>query len=80
VPEIVTTFEAHVPLTPAGRPVTVAPVALVVEYVILVTGELIQTVWAIVPAAEVRLIVLTGLTVIEPDAVTAPQPPFSVTV
>ena len=31
VPLIVTTFASHVPVTPAGNPVTVAPVAPVVD-------------------------------------------------
>jgi len=42
---------------------------------------LIQTLWVVVAAAEVKEIVLFGLTVIDPVAVkTAPQPPVSVTV
>ncbi len=44
VPLIVTTFAAQDPVTPAGKPVTVAPVAPVVAKVMLVKGELIQTV------------------------------------
>ena len=44
VPLIVTTFAAQEPVTPAGKPVTVAPVAPVVPRVIVVIGELIQTV------------------------------------
>ena len=77
---MVTTLAAHTPVTPAGNPLKVAPVAPVVEYVILVIGVLIQTVCAFVPAAEVRVIVLLGVTVMVPVAVTVPQPPVSVTV
>ena len=49
-------------------------------YVILVMGVLIQTVWLSVPAAEERVIVLVVITVIDPVAVTVPQPPVRVTV
>ena len=80
VPLIVTTLAAHTPVTPAGRPVTVAPVAPVVEYVILVIAVLIHRVCAMVPAADVSVTVLLAVTVIEPVAVTAPQPPVKVTV
>jgi hypothetical protein len=45
VPEMVTVFEAHEPVTPAGRPVTVAPVASVVVYVIVVMAVFRHTVW-----------------------------------
>ena len=41
---------------------------------------LIQTVWAFVPADEVKAIVFVGLTVIVPVAVIVPQPPVKVTV
>ena len=68
------------PLTPAGKPVNVAPVAPVVAYVILVMGVLIVTVCALVPAADVKVTVLAGVTVMDPVAVIAPQPPVSVTV
>ena len=77
VPLIVTTLLAHVPLMPAGKPVTVAPVAPVVAYVIVVAGVLIQSVWASVPAAEFSVIVLFGVTVIVPVAFTVPQPPVN---
>ena len=80
VPLIVTTFAAHDPVTPAGSPVKVAPVALVVPYVIFVIAVLIQTVWFSVPAAEVNVTVLFAVTVIVPFAVTLPQPPVRVTV
>ena len=39
---IVTTFADQLPETPAGKPVTVAPVAKVVEYVMSVIFELIH--------------------------------------
>jgi hypothetical protein len=80
VPLIVTTFEAHVPVTPVGRPVTLPPVAPVVAYVILVNGVLIQSVWLVVPEAEVRAMVLLLVTMMVPVAVILPQPPVSVTV
>jgi hypothetical protein len=44
VPLIVTTFPAQAPVTPVGRPLNVAPVAPVVEYVILVIAVLMHTV------------------------------------
>ena len=45
-----------------------------------VIGVLIQTVCAFVPAGEVSVIVLLGVTVIVPLAVTEPHPPVKVTV
>jgi hypothetical protein len=82
IPLNVTIPTAHAPVTPAGNPLKVAPVAPVVAYVILVTGVLIHTVCALVPAAEVNVIVLFGVTVIVPVAVTGGfvQPPVVVTV
>ncbi len=74
---MVKTSDAQLPVTPAGRPVTVAPVAPVVAYVVVVIGELMHNVC--VPPA-VKVIVLFGVTVIVPLAVTVPQPPVSVTV
>ena len=71
---------AQLPVTPAGRPITVALVAPVVEYVILVIAVLIHFVCASVPVADVSVIVLFGVTVIEPVAVILPQPPVKVTV
>ena len=59
---MVATFAAHVPLTPAGKPENVAPVAPVVAYVILVIPLLMQSVCALVPAAELRVMVLEGFT------------------
>ena len=75
VPLIVTVLFAHEPLTPAGKPVNVAPVAPVVAIVIGAMAVLIQTVW-LEPAA----IVFNGLTVIVPVVVAGGQPPVVVTV
>ena len=69
---MVSTFEAHEAVTPAGRPVAVPiPVAPVVVRVILVSAVLIHSVGVedAVPA------VLAGVTVIVPVAFTDPQPP-----
>ena len=80
VPLMVTTLAAQLPVTPAGKPLNVAPVAPVVEYVMLVIGEFMHTDCAFVPAADVNVIVLSGVTVMVPFAVIAPQPPVKVTV
>ena len=82
VPLIVTTLANQLPVTPAGSPLNVAPVAPVVEYVILVIAVLIQGVCALVPAAEERVIVLFAFTFMVPVAVFVPpvQPPVMVTV
>ena len=77
VPLIVTVFELHEPVTPAGNPVTVAPVASVVAYVMFVIAVLMHRVCALVPAAELKAIVLFGLTIIVPVAFTVPQPPVN---
>ena len=70
-----------VPVTPAGKPENVAPVAPVVLYVIGVIAVFTQTVWLLVPGAEVRVMVLLGRTMMVPVAVvTPPQPPVRVTV
>ena len=74
VPLIVTTLPAHTPVTPAGKPVTVAPVAPVVEYVILVNGVLIHIVCASVPAADVLVTVLLGVIVTVTKTGAALQP------
>jgi hypothetical protein len=81
-PLIVNVFAFQLPVTPAGRPVAVAPVAVVVVYVMFVMAVLIQRVWASVPAAELLAIVLFGVTVIAPVMVFVPpvQPPVIVTV
>ena len=80
VPLIVTTLTAQFPVTPAGNPEIVAPVAPVVEYVIFVIAVLIHLVWLFVPAAEVRVTVFAAVTVIVPVAFTVPQPPVNATV
>ena len=80
MPLIVATFAAQVPVTPEGKPAKVAPVALVVAYVMFVIAVFIQVVCAFVPAAEDSEMVLFGLTVIVPLAVIIPQPPVKVTV
>ena len=68
-----------VPVTPAGKPENVAPVAPVVLYVIGVIAVFTQTVWLFVPGAEVS--VMLGCTMMVPVAVvTPPQPPVRVTV
>ena len=64
VPLIVTILADQLPVTPAGKPVTLAPVAPVVEYVMLVIAVLMHFTCASVPTAEVRVIVLSGFTVI----------------
>jgi hypothetical protein len=70
-----------VPVTPAGKPENVAPVAPVVLYVIGVIAVFTQTVWLFVPGAEVSVMVLLlGCTMMVPMAVTFPQPPVGVTV
>jgi hypothetical protein len=69
-----------VPVTPAGKPKNVAPVAPVVLYVIGVIAVFKQTLWLSVPGAEVRVMVLVGCTMMVPVAVaTPPQPPVRVT-
>jgi len=69
-----------VPVTPAGKPENVAPVAPVVLYVIGVIAVSTQTLWLFVPGAEVRVMVLLGRTMMVPLAVTFVQPPIRVTV
>ena len=55
---MVATFDAQAPETPAGKPLNVAPVAVVVAYVIFVMAVLIHLVWELVPTAEVKVIEL----------------------
>ena len=81
VPEMVMVPPEKVPVTPAGKPENVAPVAPVALYVIGVIAVFTQTVWLFVPGAEVSvMVVLLGRTVMVPVAVTFPQPPVKVTV
>ena len=72
VPLIVTVFDAHAAVTPAGRPVAVPiPVAPVVVCVIFVNAVLIHS----VGAEEAAPAVLSGVTVMVPVAFTLPHPP-----
>jgi len=80
VPEMVMLPSEKVPVTPAGKPENVAPVAPVVLYVMGVIAVFTQTVWLFVPGAEVRVMVLFGCTMMVPVAVTFPQPSVRVTV
>ena len=75
VPLIVTVLFAHEPVTPAGKPVNVAPDAPVLAIVIGAMAVFIHTVW-LVPAT----IVFNGLTVIVPVEVAGGQPPVVVVV
>jgi len=72
-------FIDQLPVTPAGKPLIVAPVAPVVLYVIVVMAELTQVFCWLLPAAEVSVMVLLGLTKIDPVVLINPQPPFSTT-
>ena len=69
---------AKLPVTPAGNPLNVALVAPVDEKVMFVRGVFIQVVGEL--EGDVSVIVLSGVTVIVPLAVTVPQPPVRVTV
>ena len=74
VPLIVIVFDAHIAVTPAGRPVAVPiPVAPVVVCVMAVKAVLMHS----VGVAEAVPTVLSGVTVIVPVAETLPQPPVS---
>ena len=72
---MVATLAAQAPVTPAGSPVNIAPVAPVVTYVIFVMAVLIHTVCASVPTAELKVMVLSGFTVTVPVVEMVPQPP-----
>jgi hypothetical protein len=65
---------------PVGKPVTVAPVAPMVLYVISVIAVPTQTLCSSVPDGEVRVMAVLGCTVMVPVAVTFPQPPVKITV
>ena len=72
VPEIVIVFEAHAAETPAGSPMAVPiPVAPVVVCVIAVNAVLIHS----VGMADAAPVVLSGVTVMVPVALTLPTPP-----
>ena len=78
---MVITPPANVPVTPAGKPLTLPPVPLPpTAYVIFMIGVLIQTVWLFVPGAEVNVIVPSSVTVILPVAVGVTQGPVVVIV
>ena len=82
VPLIVTVLLFHTPVTPVGKPVTVAPVAPVVEYVMLVIALPIHTDCDDVDDPLVNDMVLPEVTTIRPVAVFVPpvHPPVIVTV
>ena len=81
VPLMVNTPPEKVPVTPAGNPVTVTPVAPPpAVYVIVVIGVLMLTVWFVVPGADVRTKVTLELTVMMPLNAALPHPPVVVTV
>jgi hypothetical protein len=74
VPEIVIVLDAQAAVTPAGRPEAVPmPVAPVVTCVILVSAVLLHR----VGVEEAAPTVLSGVTVIMPEAFTVPHPPVS---
>ena len=68
---MVTTLSLHKPVTPDGKPEKVAPEAPVVVYEILVIALFTQSVCALVPAAELRVMVLL-------ESVRVAQFPFQV--
>ena len=81
MPDIVNVPALNTPVTPAGKPDTVAPVAPpAIVYVISVTAVLIQFVWLLVAAADVNAIVASGFTVISPLVADAAQAPLAFTV
>jgi hypothetical protein len=75
VPLMVTTFDDHAPLTPAGKPLKLAPVAPVVVYVIFVIAVLIHFVCESVPTADDNVAVLFAetVTVLSTDAAVQPD-------
>ena len=78
---MVTTFADHAPVTPPGKPLTVAPVAPVVLYLIDGVITVLMHKVRLEPLPSTA-IVLFGFTVIVPVAVTGGvmQPPVRVTV
>ena len=74
VPEIVIVLAAQKAVMPAGSPVAVPiPVAPVVVWVIAVRAVLTQS----VGVEEAAPAVLSGVTVMVPEAFTLPHPPVS---
>ena len=74
VPLIVIVLDAHEAVTPAGRPVAVPiPVAPVVVCVMLVSAVLMQR----VGMEDAAPTLLSGVTIMVPDAFTVPHPPVN---
>ena len=74
VPLIVIVLDAQEAVTPAGRPVAVPmPVAPIVACVMLVSAVLMQR----VGMEEAAPTVLSGVTVMVPEAFTVPHPPVN---
>ena len=74
VPLIVIVLDAQEAVTPAGRPVAVPiPVAPVVVCVMLVSAVLMQR----AGVEDAAPAVLSGVTVMVPEAFTVPHPPVS---
>ncbi len=72
---------AKLPVTPAGKPETVAPVPpFATVYVILVIAVFIQSACVFVAAAELSVVVAFGFTMIVPLKEATPTPPDVVTV
>ena len=77
---MVTTPALYTPVTPAGNPVTVAPVAPLTVYVMLVMDTFLQTDCALEPATELRTRFAAAVTFKVPVALTEEQLPVVVTV
>ena len=74
VPLIVIVLDAQEAVTPAGRPVAVPiPMAPVVVCVMLVSAVLMQR----AGVEDAAPAVLSGVTVMVPEALTVPHPPVS---
>ena len=73
---MVTTPAFQFPETPLGNPLKVAPIAPVVKYPMLVIAELIHTVCASEPIAELSVIVFSGVTLILKVIVGPVHPPL----
>ena len=74
VPEIVMVLDAQTAVTPAGRPMAVPmPVAPVVVCVMLVSAVLMHR----LGVEDAAPTVLSGVTVMLPEAFTVPHPPVN---
>ena len=77
---MVITSLAHAPETPDGNPEKLAPVAPVVTYLMLLMGWSKNMVWALVPADEDKLIVLSTYAVftatVPTELIVVPQDPL----